>query len=386
MNTKIDFKNVLNIIKTINDVGLSQKSKKGVLCDIKIFKNIIKRGYIDEKKLVSMDEWGCRYDEILTRFLYLSCVLDQGPEIQGVEALIKSMTNKLYPNIKFLHDPLEFFEKINIIADLFSKIIPKIHADGRRRTRISAYSVLDQKRICPTLTFRWGTPLLVIKKLMDNKLTLLGWIKSWNYADEIVARIKYDQIYGLGDAIGDKASRLFMKLLIHGCSIIKSGDPGWDNNSYQIPIDSNIGRILMRTGLVFYFMSEREFVTTCCRPQNDKRINLGSNRLRNISISSDHPNFKEGINFIRKWNSRLRSIKFPAMLNVLVDSLKKEKIKSGIGILDDGMMHIGTTFCSNNVKEMNCSKCPLRDICMANIQEKKLKTTFYCGTGEGVFY
>ena len=106
---------------------------------------------------------------------------------------------------------------------------------------------------------RWGVPLcvpLLIEKDLGKKEStqpLVDYIESF-ISSEIASReIKNHKRYGLGSAIGDKASHLFIKLYIHTFNLsIKKKEEGWSKWSYEAPFDSNTGRVLFRTG---FFLS-----------------------------------------------------------------------------------------------------------------------------------
>lgn len=56
--------------------------------------------------------------ELITRFLLLNAVLDQGPDIEGVRQMLIEVTNKLYQReIRILHRPLDFFKELGISID-----------------------------------------------------------------------------------------------------------------------------------------------------------------------------------------------------------------------------------------------------------------------------
>ena len=238
---------------------------------------------------------------------------------------------------------------------------------------------------------RWGTPLLIIEKVsndsskknLSNNKPFIEWIGNWRYADKVVGEMRNVHKYGLGKAIGHKACRLFIKSLIHTYKIINSSDSKWDDNSYQNPLDSNIGRILMRSGYVFHFIKESEFLLKCCTKQNGK-VNLAANKMRDLAIDRNDYFYSDCLSVVRSWSRQLRSVKFPVSLNAFVTLLKSEKIKSSIGRLDDGMMYLGKEYCHN--KSPDCKNCKLNLLCTANIQEPQLKENFYCGRGKGVFY
>ena len=76
------------------------------------------------------------------------------------------------------------------------------------------------------------------------------YLKSWRSGEEMSQQLKDNERYGLGKAIGDKACHLFAKMYVSIFNLVKhrSGDTGWTDISYEVPFDSNAGRVLFRAG------------------------------------------------------------------------------------------------------------------------------------------
>ena len=69
-------------------------------------------------------------------------------------------------------------------------------------------------------------------------------------------KLKKHKKYGLGKAIGDKAAHLFAKWLVYTYPITrKIADPPWGKYSFELPLDSNAGRVLFRTGYLQRWVS-----------------------------------------------------------------------------------------------------------------------------------
>ena len=109
MNISIDFDRAKEIIKEINKVGLSNPGSND-LSSVTIFSDIYENSRLKIDLLDSENDC-LTYKELLTRYLYLSCVLDQGPEIGGIASLLVNVTNRLYnKGIRFLHKPSVFLK------------------------------------------------------------------------------------------------------------------------------------------------------------------------------------------------------------------------------------------------------------------------------------
>lgn len=376
MNLNINFKEGEEIVKIIAETGRKNFGLHD-LSKCEVFKNINEK--IKKQKKLTKEE-----KEILVNFLYLNAVMDQGRDPEGVKQLLIRVTNKAYKEgVGFLHDPNQFFKN----PRFFTKTLKEEHEKVKEaRARISGlgsrYNLFDTK-INPYTMHRWGTVMLCLKKLYEDKKTLLSFILEAGRADNISNYIREDNDYGLGNAIGHKASRLLIKWIIHTFRIIEEANLRWGPNSYEIPLDSNVGRIFMRSGLLFLFADEDQlWKSRCWIEQPNGKINLSAQRLNELRIPEDTPIENELQEVLRSWGVRKRNL--IKSLNAFVLKLNKKGIKATVGQLDDGFMHVGQSFCRND--KTICDKCPLNKICLANNKEPLLKTQYYCGIGAGVFF
>ena len=377
MNTAITFEEARRIVELIAEVGRRNFDSHDVsACNV--LKPILdkrKRG-----KGITEDE-----ANLLANFLYLNAVLDQGRDPKGVKQMLIGVTNRAYQRgIRYLHDPDEFFKHVGDLVELIAEEHERVKMIRRPETGIQAYSLWGT-RVNPYTMHRWGTVLLCLKRMADNGLTLLTYINQAGKAENVPRLIRDDETYGLGDAIGWKAARLWVKWITHTFGIVR-GDPLlWGPNSYEIPLDSNVGGVTMRTGLLFLITNERDLrETQCWIKQADGRINLSAQRLnQEIAIPDNFPLDRELREVLRAWGQRRRN--FIRFLNAFVLHLQRQAAEVSIGQLDDGFLHVGQNFCHND-SAPDCPRCPLRTVCKANTQEPELKTKYYCGTGQGVFF
>lgn len=74
-------------------------------------------------------------------------------------------------------------------------------------------------------------------------------------------QLKDNKKYGLGSAIGDKACHLFAKMYVSIFKLVKhkSKDTGWTDFSYEVPFDSNAGRVLFRTGFLLEWATLKDY-------------------------------------------------------------------------------------------------------------------------------
>ncbi|MCM8802660.1 MAG: hypothetical protein NC827_05050, partial [Candidatus Omnitrophica bacterium] len=207
--------------------------------------------------------------EILTRYLLVSAVLDQGPDLEGVRILLKNVVNSLYEReIRIFHKPIDFFKELGIsIDEILEKhaSIKKIRADDwakENKSNPNKYNLFTDrtKQVLGYAVYRWGVPLcvphLLEKDLVKNNKNsfepLVDYIESWESSEIMSQQIKDHERYGLGKAIGDKAGHLFAKLYIHSFKIAKRNDREFGPLSYELPFDSNAGRVLFRCGFLLY--------------------------------------------------------------------------------------------------------------------------------------
>jgi len=385
----ISEKDLTGIIKIAAIVGQGERFDP-FLRGVELFKDIVdQNGLILAQKLNEVND-SLSYRELLSRYLLVHCVLDQGPEITGVSLSQAEATNQLYSKgIKFLHNPKEFFDNITKIVPVINRTQKDVSYQRSRVTGIKGYSLLRHNRIIPSVLIDWGAPLLLIYSLQSEGRSLLQWVHSWRCADDVVNYLKHDRDFGLGDAIGDKACRLFIKQLIHTYRLIDDKNLLWGQNSYTIPIDSNVGRVLMRTGFVFGIMSSSTFYHTCCHKQANNKINLGANRLADVNFDlmrTPKSIVRMAEQIAKSWRPRSRVMGFPISLNAVAQLNTVGMDEPSIGRIDDGLMTIGTKYCANNRSQIRCPECPMKSVCAANNREAWLIDEYYCGTGEGVFY
>ena len=323
--------------------------------------------------------------EILTRYLLVSSVLDQGPDLEGVRELLKKVVNSLYENeIRILHKPLDFFKELNISIDEILKkheCIKKVRAElwaRENKTTPNKYNLFTDrtKQVLGYAVYRWGVPLslfhLLEKDLLKNgrysNEPLVEYIESWDSAEIMSQQIKDNERYGLGKAIGDKAGHLFAKLYIHTFGINKRKDNGFGPLSYELPFDSNAGRVLFRTGFLLDFGKLEEY-------ENWGVIQKGKGKGGKdyIRVTNIRGKICEELNkcerFMQLYNEVV--IKYFKVRKKQTKKVEIQRIPNalllgtdyGIGHLDDGLIYIGTNFCYNH-ENPKCNECPIRELCL----------------------
>jgi len=331
--------------------------------------------------------------EILTRFLFLQAVLDQGTHIEGIRRFLTDVTNSLYEKeIRFLHKPIDFFRELGISVDeLLQKheSVKKIYAPiwaAENQSTESKYSLMTfdgkaSKQVLNYAFHRWGVPLavpyLLEKDLQKNgkesSEPLVEYLERFASAEIMCQEMKDDERYGLGKAIGDKAAHLFAKWYVHCFELAKRKDDTWGKYSYELPFDSNVGRILLRTGALLQFATMQDY-------QQKNIIQLdggkkGTHYLRVTDIRGMKPTLiapdsalgKRYLDVMKTYfGQKKRIVEIQRLPNaLLIDT------DYAIGDLDDGIVHIGTTYCLNH-ETPKCAKCPINKFCEGYQKQQEL--------------
>lgn len=338
-------------------------------------------GRIDSSKYSDIND-KYSYRELLTRYLLLNSVLDQGPDVEGVRLLLQRVINNLYSHgIRILHEPIEFFKNIKIVIVEIEKAhqqVKDIRSESwayDNDSKASKYN-LYMDNTTQTLNyamFRWGVPLSVPLSLKPSNEPLLDYLEDdfdpefLSSAEEMSRKIKKHKHHGMGKAIGNKAAHLFAKWIVHSYKLTRITNLAWGDYSFELPFDSNVGRVLFRTGYFLNWATIEDY-------NKFQFINKGAG--------------KHGLNYIRVTNVRKKK---STINNDLIDKIiygdlcinhlrshkrepKKFEIQRipgyqllvegeySVGELDDGLMYIGTKYCFNLGKP-NCESCPINDLC-----------------------
>jgi hypothetical protein len=189
--------------------------------------------------------------------------------------------------------------------------------------------------------------------------------------------IKDNERYGLGKAIGDKAAHLFVKWYIHSFGLAKKTNDMWNEYSYELPWDSNVGRILFRTGFLLMLASLDDYKEYgAIKPDAGKKdthyLRVTEIRKRKpTSITPQGPLGKRYFEVMKQcFGQRKKIIEIQRLPNVLL-------VDTGYTIadLDEGIIHIGTTYCLNN-ELPKCKKCPINRLCEGHQQHSEWITSY----------
>lgn len=345
------------------------------LNQIQPFKHFFnKKGALLTKELDELDgRWTRR--EILARYLMLSAVLDQGPDSGGINLMLTKVINELYKQeIRIFHRPIDFFKEIGISVDNILKshsAVKKVRAvlwAKANKSNPDKYNLFldNSKQVLNYAIFRWGVPLVVPLLLEKDSSNLIEYLEKWPSSEIMSQQLKDHERYGLGKAIGDKAAHLFAKWYVQTFKLARKTGPSWGNLSFELPLDSNVGRVLFRTGWLSRFASLKKLKdwtvikkgegkggtnhiqVTNLRGKRPKSVNKNKNMLEdNVAVCRDY--LKTRVN--------PRSIEIQQIPNILLLDTDY-----GISDLDDGLMKIGTKYCLNHERP-KCDKCLINDVC-----------------------
>jgi hypothetical protein len=385
--------NAQSLLEVIAQVGRTNPMRPA-LQDVEIFRHYFdERGRLNEKHLDERDG-ACTRRELLLRYLLLNAVLDQGPDSDGVRILLVRVTNALYRDeVRFLHQPAEYFRELGIAVNQITsthdavKELRAVQWARANQTRASKYNLFleNTKQVLNYAVFRWGVPLAVPLLLTKDEheeeqrpMALQRYLESWPSAEVMSQQIKDHPRYGLGKAIGDKAAHLFAKWMTYSYPLTtKSNDAAWGPFSFEVPFDSNAGRVLFRTGFFGEWASLNQYAEWQVIQKG--RGKEGKHYVRVTNIRGKGSQRAERDRVLRQAYAELATVHLkthkrpPSKIEIqripLAFLLLTKKFTPGQ--LDDGLMHVGTKFCFNH-SEPACSGCPIRDLCEGHRNNRAL--------------
>ncbi|MHA1130797.1 MAG: hypothetical protein ACTSQQ_08310, partial [Candidatus Helarchaeota archaeon] len=235
----VDWEFITELVQTIAEIGKGNREIPPIH-DVTPFKDFFNEK--NEIKYNELDELDGKFTrrEVLARYLLLSVVLDQGPDIKGVRQFLKNVTNGLYrKGIRIFHSPTDFFNELGIsineileqhetIKNLRSEDwAEENNANASRYSLFFAQSmrgIISTRQVTDYAIHRWGVPLCVpILLEHENKTSpqpLIDYIESYDSAEIMAQFLKDHEKFGLGSAIGDKACHLFTKMYVNVFKLI----------------------------------------------------------------------------------------------------------------------------------------------------------------------
>ncbi len=382
------------LVKAIALVGRNRPSSP-ILRNIEPFRHFfLPGGKLDYKRLDERDG-ACTCRELLLRFLVLNAVIDQGPDIVGVRKLLTDVTNELYLNeIRFLHRPSSFFEELGIAIDHMldkHQSIKKLRAAtwaAENRSNPRRYNLFmdNSKQVLHYAVSRWGVslalPLLLERDsdLEERRPTILvDYLESWKSAEEMSQQLKDNERYGLGKTIGDKACHLFAKWMVSSFRLSRRSEPEWGDFSFEVPYDSNAGRVLWRTGFLLKWASEQDYIRQAVVQRGAGKGGANYIRVTNIRGMGTSRSLPTGLEAVYadivvnhlKTNQRApRKVQIQRIQHAYLKSSSSTANLTAANF-DDGLVHIGTNYCFNH-SEPICKKCPIKRLCEGYQSNRRL--------------
>lgn len=382
------------LLTTIAQVGREHPSRPP-LEEVEIF-----APFFDQPSGTPVDlerrEGACTRREILLRYLLLNAVLDQGPDTEGVRKLLTDVTNALYrQEVRFLHKPETFFRELGVAVDEISSVHGMVKSLRAKQwaevnqSQASKYSLfLDgAQQALNYAVFRWGSPLAVPLLLTKDETeeahkpeALFRYITGWSSAEVMSKQLKDHPRYGLGKAIGDKATHLYAKWIVHTFPLVRREDPGWGPFGFELPLDSNAGRVLFRTGFLLQWASLEEYKKwDVVRPGRGKKrahyIRVTNIRGKKSVRAEADPSLFEAYCELYRKHLRIGSGTPQRVEIQRIPSAQLLHTGYSTGELDDGLMHIGTQYCLNHADPL-CGDCPVRNQCLGCAEDHSLITDY----------
>lgn len=295
--------------------------------------------------------------------------------------------------MRFLHQPAEFFRELNVTVNEITSthdVIKELRAvqwAQVNQTNPNKYNLFldNTKQVLSYAVARWGVtlavPLLLTRDDTDEErkpYALLRYLERWQSAEIMSQQIKDHPRYGLGKAIGDKAAHLFAKWMVHRYRLsTRLEDPAWGPSSFEVPFDSNAGRVLFRTGFFQEWASMSQYRKwQVIQPGRGKE---GKHYIRVTNIRGKASDLAEQNEELRRAYQELcitylRSHKRPPKRIEIQRIPLAYLLMDGNytpGELDDGLMYIGTNFCFNH-SQPRCMACPIHSLCEGHLNNPSL--------------
>lgn len=388
-------KHLKDIVVAIAQVGLDNYLKPPV-AKIDVFRHFFSNGVLDDSRLDERDG-GCTRRELLLRMLLLNAVLDQGPDIEGVREMMVETVNHLYQNeVRIFHRPLDLFKEINVSVEEIWKRHEQVKSRRAaqwaqiNQTSATKYNLYmdGSKQTLNYAIFRWGVPLALSYLLSQNQggeqaTALVDYLETYSSAEQMSDQLKEHHKFGLGKAIGNKACHLFAKWMVSTFGLArKKNDTGWSEYSYEVPFDSNAGRVLWRTGYLSSLASEDEY-----KKNEVIQINKGKKgthyirvtNMRGMRVSADIPtdlvDVYKGIcvNHLKSHKIEPRKVEIQRFQHALLWQSKEENLT--VSAFDDGLIEIGRNYCLNH-EQPRCESCPINQHCKGYQSNNALITEY----------
>ena len=387
--------NLKDLVVAIAQVGSSNRLDPPIH-RITAFNHFFTNGVLDEKHLDKLDGC-CTRRELLLRMLLLNAVLDQGPDIEGVRDMLVKVVNNLYEReVHIFHRPLDFFKEINVSVDQILDMHEEVKSIRSAQWAEANQSVAGKyslymdgsKQTLNYAIFRWGVPLalpyLLGKKDEDRQATsLVDYLETYESAEKMSSGLKDDRKFGLGKAIGNKACHLFAKWMVSTFPLTrKRGDTSWGEFSYEVPFDSNAGRVLWRTGYLLKLASEEEYTSKNVVQPNkgkDGKHYIRVTNMRGMKVSKNVPQSLSAtykdicVEHLQTHKRAPKKIEIQRFQHAFLFQNGNNNLT--VSAFDDGLIEIGRNYCMNH-DTPRCTECPINQYCEGHNSNRALITDY----------
>lgn len=385
----MDLNRLTGLVSAIADVGAEAKIRPP-LPDFAPFRHYFADGVLDASLLDESDGGGTRR-ELLARALLLNAVLDQGPDIEGVRDLLVRSVNRFYEQeVRIFHRPLDFFQEIQLAVEEIWDAHRRVKAERaeqwarENRSTSTKYNLYmdNTKQTLNYAVFRWGVPLALPHLLAQSTddaggtTALVDYLEQYDSAENMSIGLKTHDKFGLGKAIGNKACHLFAKWMVSTFRLSKRTDLSWGEYSYEVPFDSNAGRVLWRTGYLLALSDIDAYRRArVVQPEAGKggADYLRVTKLRGLRVT-EHIDDSGIVDTYRTlclkhWRSHKRAPRKLEIQRFQHPLLYRENRR--VADFDDGLIEIGRHYCYNH-EAPNCADCPIRQHCRGNRSDRAL--------------
>lgn len=339
--------------------------------------------------------------EALVRFLLLNAVLDQGPDIIGLRQMLIQVTNELYyREVRFLHKPISFFQEMGLSIDEILtqhdnvKAVRAMRWAEENQSNPNRYNLFmdNARQVLGYAVFRWGVPLAlpyliekdVLKQGRDpSSSLLLDYLESYLSTEQMTIQLKDHPRYGLGKAIGDKAAHLFGKWVVSSFGLTRQKGLAWDGFSYEVPYDSNAGRVLWRTGYLLRWAKKKSYQkNSVLQPGAGKggKTYIRVTNLRGMKAEVSLPKDLQGgyneicVNHLRSHQRAPKSAEIQRIQHAYLWTAFEQNNLTAANF-DDGLIAVGTQYCYNHADPL-CEECPIHDYCQGYQENRRLITEY----------
>ncbi len=228
---------------------------------------------------------------------------------------------------------------------------------------------------------RLALPYLLSQRSDESRraTALLDYLEGYPSAEAMSHGIKDHELFGLGKAIGDKACHLFAKWMVSTFSLARIKEPSWGEYSYEVPFDSNAGRVLWRTGYLLALSDIGAYRKAQVAQPNAGKGGTEYIRVTNLRGMGVSAQVDEEVrdaykvlcvDHLRSHKNAPQKVEIQRFQHPIL-YLNKERASD----FDDGLIEIGRNYCYNH-ENPDCAACPINQHCQGYQSDERLITEY----------